>query len=267
MGFLAEIVRATRASVADPAYLERLGPPARREGRPRLSDAVRSAGARGALLVEYKRISPGADPPELPVGTPADLVRRTESAGVVGYSCIASGPRFGGSPGDVAALVAATSRPVLFKDFVIDPVQLDAAVRAGAGAVLLIARLETEGSLPVPLSELARLAHRQGLEVLLEFHAKAELRRADDVGADMYGVNARDLDTLRLEPAVAEATLRSAAGLRPLLGLSGVRSGADARRFWDAGADGILVGSSVARASDPTGFLRTLYRPPTRGVA
>jgi indole-3-glycerol phosphate synthase len=125
----------------------------------------------------------------------------------------------------------------------------------------LIARLETEGLLTTPLAELATQAHARRLEVLLEFHDKSELRRAANVGADVYGVNVRDLDTLRMEPDVAQATIRAASHLRPLLGLSGVATQADARRFWESGVDGILVGSSVARATDAGGFLRTLRRP------
>ena len=87
--------------------------------------------------------------------------------------------------------------------------------------------------------------------------------------ADVYGVNARNLDTLTIDRSTADATLRAAdaQGLHPLLGLSGVESAGDARRFWDHGADGILVGTSVARARDPAGFLSTLVRPSSRGSA
>jgi len=261
VGFLREVTEATRAAVADPAYLEGLRAPSH-ESRPSgLAEAIRAAGRPGALLVEFKRVSPGSQTPELPVRSAAEFVRETEPAGVVGYSCIATAYRFRGSPADVAALASSTRRPVLFKDFLVDPVQLDAAVRVGAAAVLLIARLETEGLLTTPLAELAEGAHSRGLEVLLEFHDKGELRLAADVAADMYGVNSRDLDSLRMEPEVARATMLAADGLRPILGLSGVASAEDARRFWEAGADGLLVGSSVARARDPTRFLRTLYRP------
>jgi indole-3-glycerol phosphate synthase len=154
---------------------------------------------------------------------------------------------------------------VVFKDFVVDPRQLEAASRSGASAVLLIARLEEEGLLTTALSELAAEAHARGLEVLLELHDKSELRRTADVAADVYGVNVRDLDTLRMAPTTADATIRAAAKLRPLLGLSGVASPADARRFWNAGVDGILVGSAVARSADPAALLQSLYRPAPEG--
>jgi indole-3-glycerol phosphate synthase len=79
----------------------------------------------------------------------------------------------------------------------------------------------------------------------------------------MYGVNVRDLDSLAIDRPTAEATLEAAraAGRRPLLGLSGVETPADAGRLWTRGADGILVGTAVARATDPRVFLDSLRRP------
>ena len=86
--------------------------------------------------------------------------------------------------------------------------------------------------------------------------------------ADMFGVNSRDLDTLHIDRSAAVKALEEAAalGLRPLLGLSGVESRQEALRYWDAGADGILVGTAVARSADPAAFLRTLRRPVPGGT-
>jgi indole-3-glycerol phosphate synthase len=268
MGFLAEIVTATGESLRDPSYGRNL--PAPPPGpRPSLRAAIERDRGEGALLVEFKRFSPGQKDPRLPVRTVEEFVQATAPAGVAAYSCLATQPRFAGSPADVAALVRATRKPVLFKDFVLDRRQLDAAVCSGASAVLLIARLATEGPLKVPLSDLAEEAHARGLEVLLEFHDKTELSEAERVAADVYGVNARDLDSLRIARPMAEATLHAASeqGLRPLLGLSGVTSAEDARRLWSSGVDGILVGSAVARAADPAEFLVSLHRRPPRELA
>jgi indole-3-glycerol phosphate synthase len=260
MSFLAEIVSETKVAIGRPEYLPSEKSAAASRPRASLKLAVERAGAGGAVLVEFKRVSPGSDRPVLPSWSADEFVRATSSGGIAGYSCVATAPRFRGSPGDVAALTARTRLPVLYKDFVIDSRQLDAASRSGASAVLLIARLETEGLLPTPLSDLADAAHARGLEVLLELHDKSELRRIANVAADMYGVNVRNLVTLRMEPAKADETIREAQGLRPLLGLSGVGDAADAIRFWDGGVDGILVGSAVARSSDPGKFLRSLHR-------
>jgi indole-3-glycerol phosphate synthase len=217
--------------------------------------------------VEYKRFSPGQRDAQLPARSVEEFVRATEPAGVTAYSCLATGPQFAGSPEDVATLARSTRHPVLFKDFVLDPRQLDVAARAGASAVLLIARLATEGHLEISLADLAQAAHARGLEVLLEFHDKSELSEAERVGADVYGANVRDLDSLEIARPTALATLRAAGerGLRPLLGLSGVETPEDAQRFWSSGADGILVGTAVSRASHPSEFLASLRRrPPLR---
>ncbi len=257
--FLAEIVRETRGSIGDPGYLAAL-PEEARGPRASLAGAIVRDRRDGALLIEHKRVSPGSENPRLPARSIEDFVRLGEAAQVSGYSCLAARPRFEGSPRDVAEIASRTDRPVLFKEFVVDPLQIRAAARAGASALLLIARLG-EPPYRVPLRELAHGAHDQGLEVLLEFHHRTELRLADGVPADVFGVNARDLTSLKIDGGVAADTLRAAGGLRPLLGLSGVDGADAARRFWDLGVDGVLVGSAFARAVDPVAFLASLKRP------
>jgi indole-3-glycerol phosphate synthase len=258
------MVAATREALRDPEYLTGLPampfrtPPAL---RPALADPA------GAIVAEYKRRSPGAARPDLPDRSLEEFCTRTASAPIAGYSCLASRPEFGGSPGDVAELATRTARPILFKDFIVDPLQLEAASRSGASAVLLIARLEVEGLLDLSLRDLAERAHARKLEVVLEWHQRSELRHTDGVPADVYGVNVRDLDTLEIHRNVAEETIRAATDYRPLLGMSGVEGPSEARRFWTAGVDGILVGSALARAGDPAAFLAGLQRPRAGGRA
>jgi indole-3-glycerol phosphate synthase len=265
MGFLAKIVAATEGAIARPDYLAGL-PMTPRTASHSLRTAILEAGPGGALIGEYKRRSPGAPAPELFPPSIEQFVHQT-SAGVAAYSCLATTPEFGGAPTDVAALAAQTPRPVLFKDFVVDPIQIEAAARSGASAILLIARLESDGLLRVPLRALARAAHDRGLEVLLEWHERAELRRTEDVPADVYGVNVRDLDTLEMQPSVATETILAAGHFRPLLGLSGVEGPVEAQRFWAAGVDGILVGGALARAPNLRQFLTSLQRPVMEGRA
>lgn len=266
MGFLSEVLRENAVAVRDPRYLAGL-PPRGPPTRPSLRQAIENGREAGSILVEYKRVSPGQVDPTLPARTVSQFVRETAQPSVVGYSCLATGPRFHGAPHDVLDLTRFSRRPVLFKDFVVEERQLDAAERSGASAVLLIARLATEGYLERSLADLALAAHRRGLEVLLEFHAEAELSQAEGVAADVFGVNVRDLDSLVLERAVAAVTLKQAhdAGLRPLLGLSGVEGPAEADQFWAAGADGILVGTAVARSPRPAELIASLRRPDHRG--
>jgi indole-3-glycerol phosphate synthase len=263
LGFLAEIVSEVRKDVANGWY-SNPGKGVRTPGSVRLSTEIMLKREQGALVVEYKRVSPGSATPRLPARSVPEFIAVTNSPGLAGYSCLATRSRFEGSIADVRSVAAGTGRPLLFKDFVVDPVQIDCAAGAGAAAILLIARLEDSGLLSEPLTDLARRARDCGLEVLLELHTKSELRHAQDVAPEMIGVNVRDLDTLRMEPATAAATLRAATEMHPVLGLSGVGSPEDARQFWSLGVDGILVGSAVARAEDPAAFLRSLSRPAER---
>jgi len=267
MGFLEEVVEATLRSVSDPGYGSAL--PAAPPKSPRsFVDAVMDEREGGAVVVEYKRVSPGYSGATLPARPIDEFVTATRAAHPAAYSCLATAARFDGSPADVAELARTTERPVLFKDFVLHPRQVEVAARTGASAILLIARLEESKRLAAPLASLAEAAHRHHLEVLLEFHDRAELSRGADVPADMFGVNSRDLDTLHIDRSAAVKALEEAAalGLRPLLGLSGVESRREALRYWDAGADGILVGTAVARSTDPAAFLRTLRRPVPGGT-
>lgn len=259
MAFLDELLPEVRRSIGSPAYASGL-PPSSPRLPPSLRRSITSAARGWGLVLEYKHQSPGSDRASLPRVALDTFVRVAETHGVAGLSCLATSPQFEGSPEEVRALATKSRLPVLFKDFVIDPVQIDAARRAGASAILLLARLETERRTPVPLADLADRAHAHGLEVLLEFHASEELGVADHVAADLYGINLRDLGSLRFRPEVAACTFARALGLRPLIGMSGICGPEDAARFRAWGADGVLVGSALARSVDPEGFVQGLQR-------
>jgi indole-3-glycerol phosphate synthase len=263
-GFLEAIVSEVGRSVDHPGYLSGLTAEPR-STRPSLRAAVTSAPDRWAILLERKRVSPGAADPDLPEMPLEAFVEVAGAVGATGLSCLATGPRFRGSPQEVAALARSTSLPVLFKDFVVRPVQVEAARRSGAAALLLIARLEREGRIDARLNDLSTQAHAAGLEVLLELHDPRDLPVADRVPADLYGINVRDLDTLDLRPDTARATFRASAHLRPRLGLSGVAGPPEASRFRSWGADGILIGTGFARAENPRQFVSALRAPGARG--
>jgi len=259
MGFLEGIVRKVRSDIEQPDYDREV--PAERGPPPKsLREALGERNGRPSVIAEFKRVSPGSTEPRLPRHSFDGFLRSTDVPEVVGLSCLATRPEFEGAPADVAELARRSPRPVLFKDFTIGQRQLDVARRASASAVLLIARLDGLKGTELSTEELADGAHARGLEVLLELHSEAELSLADRVPADVYGVNVRDLDTLKIDWATAERTLHAAgdAGHRPLVGLSGIGSREDADRFWSAGADAVLVGTSLARSSDPGRFVRSL---------
>ena len=257
MGFLDRILPSVRESVESDTYLDGLPPAPRRRARSFRAAVSRRASAL-ACVVEFKRASPGYAEPHLPTPSFERFAGQVEHAGAAAFSCLACAPEFGGSPQDVAELSSRTSLPVLFKDFVVDSRQLEAAHRSGASAVLLIARLETERRLRVPLAALNSEAHDLGLETLLELHLPEDLDVARRVPADGYGVNVRDLDSLRLERNRAAQLIRDARTLRPLLGLSGVEGPSEVAWFRSLGVDGFLVGTAVARARDPEAFISEL---------
>lgn len=257
MGFLDELLPEVEREVRLPGYLDGL-PEATPPARPGVRRAIFERIPGRAGIVELKRRAPGSTPPELPMRPVAEFASLAESAGACALSCVATRPRFDGAPRLVRELVLASTLPVLFKDVVVEPVQVEAARRSGASAILLIARLETERRISHPLKELAREAHESGLEVWLELHRPEEVAVASAFPADVYGVNVRDLDSLKLEWEVARETIHAAQRLRPLIGMSGVRGPTEAEWFRGLGTDGVLLGSALARSADPGALLLSL---------
>jgi indole-3-glycerol phosphate synthase len=214
---------------------------------------------------------PGAPAPT--VGVIAEVKRRSPSQGViredldpvaharayvrggaVAVSVLTDEAHFGGSIDDLKSVAAAVAAPVLRKDFVVDEVQVHEARAAGASAVLLIARvLETR-----QLQALAQAVRDWDMVPLIEVHAAAELDAALAAGPGVLGVNARDLDTFVVDLRGAEALIgRVPAGIS-VVAESGVDARADVERLAAAGADFVLVGTSVARQADPEKAVKAL---------
>ncbi len=255
-GFLRQMVGELRPIIEAGGYAS---PATEPRPHPSLREALHSAG-RQALIVEYKRAAPGSSGKPLPQYRIDEFLDRLRGAPLAGLSCLTAAPHFQGSPSDLRELTRNDPRPALFKDFVIDPRQVDCAARSGASAILLLASLPRAG-IEVPLAGLADRAHALGLEVLLELHAPDELDWVDRVPADLIGVNVRNLDTLEIDRATASATLGALSHRTAVVGLSGVTGPETAEWFWRRGADAILVGSAVARSEDPLRFLASLRGP------
>jgi indole-3-glycerol phosphate synthase len=200
----------------------------------------------GALIAEMKRRSPSGGSLR-PALDPDALARAYTAAGAAAISVLTDAADFGGSLADLAAVREATGLPLLRKDFVVDPVQVVEARVAGADAVLLIVAALPGGLLDACMDAAARA----GVDVLAEVHDQAQTERALASGAGCIGVNNRDLRTLRTDPGTF-------ARLRPLIrggtlcvAESGMRDAADVTRLVAAGADAVLVGETLMRASDP----------------
>ncbi|MGH7546668.1 MAG: indole-3-glycerol phosphate synthase TrpC [Gemmatimonadales bacterium] len=212
------------------------------------------------VIAEVKRRSPSAGAIREDLD-PVAHARGYERGGAVAISVLTDETHFGGSLEDLARVARTVTVPVLRKDFILDELQLLEARAAGASAVLLIVR-----ALPRPrLEALARCARAQGLSLLVEVHLASELDEALAVGATAVGVNSRDLATFAVDLALADQLLARVPHDVPAVAESGIAVRADVERMARAGADLVLVGTSVARTSDPAEAVRALVGVPRIG--
>ncbi len=160
---------------------------------------------------------------------------------------------FGGALEDLVAARGAVSLPVLRKDFTVDPYQIVEARVAGADAILLIV-----ASVPDQLVALSAEAKAIGLDVLVEVHNERELAVALAAGADLIGINNRNLQDLSIDLATTERLRPLIPPGIPVVGESGIETPDDMRRIAAVGLDAVLIGSSLMRAPDPGAHLAAL---------
>ena len=174
--------------------------------------------------------------------------------GAAAISVLTDGPYFGGSLEDLEAAARSCPLPLLRKDFILDEIQILEARAAGASAVLLIVR-----ALERPqLESLLRCAAELDLDSLVEVHSRRELDSALETGANIIGVNSRDLDTFRVDVETAWRLLSEVPGDRLAVAESGIGGRADVLAAAEAGADGVLVGTALSAAPAPEQLLRDL---------
>lgn len=203
-----------------------------------------------SVIAEFKRASPskGRFPVEL---KPDEVAGEYVAGGAVGISVLTDEPYFQGSLADLtfAAQVAHVASPpvaVLRKDFVLDEYQILEARAAGADAVLLIV-----GALEQTLlKRLHAFARSVGLDALVEVHSSEEMARAADLGAELIGVNNRDLHTFQVDLETSERLCIERPAGAMVVAESGIASRADVERLEEAGVDGILVGESLVLATN-----------------
>jgi indole-3-glycerol phosphate synthase len=204
------------------------------------------AGPAVGVIAEVKRRSPSAGAIREDLDPVAHAVAY-ERGGARAISVLTDELHFGGSLADLARVARAVGLPVIRKDFILDELQLFEARAAGASAVLLIVRALA----PDALAALARAAASLGLAVIAEIHAAAELASALAVRPAAVGVNSRDLATFIVDLALAERLVASVPRGVPVIAESGIETRDDVARMAAAGADLVLVGTAVARTSDP----------------
>lgn len=211
-----------------------------------------------ALIAEIKPGRPTGQPQAVDV---AEIAAAYAEGGACGISVLTDPDHFGGSLENLQ-LAGRAHLPLLMKDFVVDEAQVQAAAAWGASAVLAIARLHTEGYTDTPLARIVDRARELDVEVLVEVVTEEELDLALATGADLLGINVRDLDTLEMDPDRPRRLLQGREIDQPVLHLSGIETAADVADALEAGADGVLVGTSLMASENPTQATRALLEVP-----
>jgi indole-3-glycerol phosphate synthase len=207
-------------------------------------------------IAEVKRRSPSAGDLR-PDADPAALAAGFERAGSAAVSILVD-ERFGGTPADLAAARSSSRVPLLAKGFFSDPGELEELRRLGADAVLLLLRDLDDSQ----TRELMAAAQKLGLDTLVEAHDAEELRRAVELDAPVIGINARDLSTFEIDRRTQLELVESAPRDRVVVAESAIAARAHGAEAELAGADAVLVGSTLMRATDPAAKLQELLARP-----
>jgi indole-3-glycerol phosphate synthase len=203
-----------------------------------------------AVITEVKAASPSR-------GTiknnfePAEVARAMEKGGAVGISVLTEPKHFSGSLGYLAKIRKEVKLPILMKDIIVDPLQLETASKIGANVVLLIEALFEREYYKFGVDEMVAEAHAKNLEVLLETHNEKQFQSAIESDADLVGINNRDLRTLKVDLGITERILqRNGSHGKIVVSESGIISTADLLFLHRCGAQAFLIGSAIMMADN-----------------
>jgi indole-3-glycerol phosphate synthase len=264
--FVFVLARSAAESIARGYYRDLGELPSRRPAHRSLKGSIARSNFT-PLLAEIKFTSP-AEGKLRPAGDVRKIARAYERAGVSGISVLTEPKHFDGDIRYVPVVKDSVNIPVLMKDIVIDPLQIDAGADAGADAILLIAAIFMNGLARASLDEMFSRARGRGLEVLLEAHTEGEYEFALESEADVVGINNRNLDTLEVSLQVSKdllaggretrRRLREAGRDKPVISESGISTRREMDELKSLGADGFLIGSAFMKSADLEGKVRSL---------
>jgi len=206
-----------------------------------------------AIIAEVKKASPskGVIRPDF---KPADIARRYEDGGADAVSVLTDEKFFQGSSAHLTAVRSAIGLPVLRKDFIIDPIQVQETAAINADAMLLIAAALSDGQ----MQELYEACREMDIEPLIEIHSPRELERALRLSPGLLGVNNRDLETF-------EVSLETTFKIRPyipkecvVVSESGISTPAHTERLMKAGVHAALIGEALMRTQDAAALIKEL---------
>jgi indole-3-glycerol phosphate synthase len=221
------------------------------EGRP-FNEALTRPGL--SLIAEFKRRSPSAGalaPESLEVAT---QVTAYERGGAAALSVLTDEPHFDGSLADLRAARAACGMPIIRKDFIVDPYQLYEAAVNGADAVLLIVAALGDRDLRALREE----ARSIDLDCLVEVHHADELERALEAGAEVIGINNRNLDDMSVDIATTFELMPDVPAGKTVVAESGISGRQELEELDRVGVDAVLIGGALMAAADPEAKVREL---------
>ena len=210
---------------------------------------------RPAVIAELKRASPSRGIIREDF-QPTEIAASYQRGGASALSVLTDAHYFKGSGVVLEFARRGSSLPILRKDFIIDPYQVYESCAMGASAILLIVAALSDET----LRELHELAHQQGLDVLVEVHDAEELSKAQEMGANLIGINNRSLKTFEVSLDTTLSLAEKIPSDCVAVAESGIHSVADIVRIRAAGIHAFLIGESLMRAEDPGKQLAELLR-------
>jgi indole-3-glycerol phosphate synthase len=208
-----------------------------------------------ALITEIKFASPSAGMIRVPED-PVPIARRYEQAGAAAISLLTDRPFFGGDLEWLPKIKQAVGLPVLRKDFILDAIQVQESRYYGADAILLIVRILSREQ----LQELLQAAREMSLAVLTEVHDRNELEQALLCGADLIGINNRNLDTFEVDLETTRELAPLVPADRGPISESGIHTAEDIRTLTQCGVKAFLVGTALMRSGDVEGKIKELRK-------